>query len=72
MTELLAKAFERVSQLPPEEQDGLAHWLMEELEDEARWTESFAKSPSALSTLADQALEDLRQGRTKPLDSETL
>lgn len=72
MTELLTKAFEKASHLPPEEQDGLAHWLMEELEDDACWAESFAKSPDALSKLADQALEDLRQGRTEPLDPETL
>ncbi len=72
MTELLTKAFEKAAHLPPEEQDELARWLLEELEDEARWDEAFAASQDALSKLADEALEDHRQGRTKPLDPDGL
>jgi hypothetical protein len=72
MTRLLAKAFEKASHLPPDEQDELARWLLEELEDEARWDAAFAASQDALSKLADEALEDRRQGRTEPLDPDAL
>ena len=37
MTQLLQKAFERAAQLPQEEQDKFARFLLTELESEQRW-----------------------------------
>ena len=72
MTKLLAEAFEKASRLAPEEQDQVARWLLEELEEELKWSAVFAASQGALSKLADAALEEHRQGRTKPLDPDAL
>jgi hypothetical protein len=37
VTDLLEKAFSEAAKLPPEEQDALANWLLEEMESERRW-----------------------------------
>lgn len=68
----LEKAFAEASKLPPEEQDLLAAWILEELASEKRWREAFAKSAVKLSKLADEALEEYRAGRTQELDPEKL
>lgn len=72
MTQALERAFAEAAKLPDTEQDAIAAWLMEELESERRWTESFERSADLLSQLADEALEDLRQGRTELLDPDRL
>jgi hypothetical protein len=38
--------------LPPQEQDRIAHWLLEELPDEELWARRFSESEDALSKLA--------------------
>jgi hypothetical protein len=68
MTELLEKAFTEASKLPSEAQDVLAERLLKDLEAEEKWDEAFANSQNELSTLADEALEDHKNGRTKPLE----
>jgi hypothetical protein len=72
MTKLLQEAFEKASQLPPEEQDSVAAVILHELESEQRWQELFANSQDALAKLASQALAEHRAGKTKPLDPDTL
>jgi trehalose-6-phosphate synthase len=67
MTTLLAKAFAEAMKLSPEEQDAFARWMLDELEDEARWSRSFAESLDILEQLADEALDELRAGKTKRL-----
>ena len=67
MTNKLKKAFETASKLPDREQDALAEAILEEIESDARWTASLASHPAALERLADQALEEHRAGKTKPL-----
>ena len=52
MTKLLDEALKRVAQLPDEEQDAIAHLLLEELEDEARWQERFRESEDKLASVA--------------------
>jgi hypothetical protein len=64
MTALLKKLIGRVSGLPDEEQDAIASVILEELEDEVRWRESFARSQDALSGLARKAREDIARGGT--------
>ena len=61
-------AIEKMSALPPEEQDRIAQWLLDELLDEERWTEVFSSSQEALSRLADEARDDIKAGRATQLD----
>jgi hypothetical protein len=70
MTTLLKKAFSKAQQLPDEEQDRLASFLMAEMESEQKWSEGFAKSQDELSILAKEALAEYKRGETEPLDDE--
>ena len=70
MTDLLQKAFAEASKLPKEEQDALAALLLDELASEQRWSNALASSQDKLSVLADEALAEHRQGKTKPLDQD--
>jgi histidinol-phosphate/aromatic aminotransferase/cobyric acid decarboxylase-like protein len=72
MTEALKKAFEAASRLPDREQDELAAAILEDLDADQRWAAAFAGSQDALERLADEALEEYRAGRTKPLDPDAL
>jgi len=72
MTEALEQAFAEAAKLPQEEQDRLAAWILRELAEEKRWDEAFSSSADTLANLADEALDDLRNGRTEPLDPEQL
>lgn len=65
MTEFLEKAFRQVSELPPADQDAVAGWLLDELESERRWDESFANSQDLLSEMATEALRDRRSNQSK-------
>lgn len=67
MTRLLEKAMSEIAKLPPSDQDVLASILLEEIASEQRWSESFSESQGALSMLAEEALAEHRDGRTKPL-----
>ncbi len=68
MTKLLKIAIERVSGLTDEEQDAIAAMILDELEDEVRWREAFARSQDALSRLASEVREDVARGETVPFD----
>jgi hypothetical protein len=72
MTKLLEKAFKEASRLPEIQQNTLAKWLLEELEADKKWEKMFAGSEDILDSLANEALEAHRQGKTKPLDTKTL
>ena len=74
MTELLEKAFAKASELPQEEQDRFARFLLSELESELRWAELFDRpeSEDLLERLADEAVEAHRAGLTRPLDLDEL
>jgi len=72
VTELLRKAIERLNQLPEDEQNLVAAWILEELESERRWEELFAASQDKLAQLADEALKEHHEGETKPLDPDAL
>lgn len=45
MTNLLEKAIARIEQLPTAQQDAIAALILDEIEDEERWDEAFARSP---------------------------
>lgn len=68
MTALLQEAVQKATALPEEQQNALASILLEEMESERRWQESFARSTDALDKLAEEALEEHRQGKTRDLN----
>ncbi len=72
MTELLQKAFDEISQLPVDEQNAFAAWMLEELRSEQRWNELFAQSQDILARMADEAIAEHKAGKTLPLDPDNL
>ena len=74
MNQLLQQAFERASELPEEEQDKFARFLLAELESEQQWAELFAspESEDLLELLADETVSEHRAGRTRPLSLDEL
>jgi hypothetical protein len=72
MTELLEQAISKLKTLPTSEQDAMASIILQEIEDERRWDESFARSPDLLAKLAAEAMAEYHAGKTLPLDPETL
>jgi len=56
MTERLEQAIARLKIVPTDRQDAIATLILEELEAEQRWDESFARSPDLLAKLAAEAI----------------
>lgn len=65
MTEMLQNAFDAASQLPADDQDAIAAWLLAELESERKWDTLFSGSQDALAMLAKEAREEHSRGETK-------
>jgi hypothetical protein len=72
VTELLSRAFERASELHPTLQDELARQILEDLVGESKWEETLARTQDQLEKLADQALAELRAGRTTQMGFDEL
>lgn len=72
MSERLEQAIAQLKTLPTDKQDAIATLILEELEDEQRWDESFSRSPDLLARLAAEAMAEYRAGKTQELDPETL
>jgi hypothetical protein len=74
MSQLMERAFQEASQLPEEDQEAIASIILQEIESERRWGELFAhpKSADLLSRMADEALADVRAGRSRKLDVKDL
>jgi hypothetical protein len=72
MTQALDAAIAKLAALPPDEQDRVARWLLDELRDEELWDRQFSTSQDALSKLAAEARADRAAGRTTELDVEKL
>ncbi|HHJ39780.1 MAG: hypothetical protein AXA67_06650 [Methylothermaceae bacteria B42] len=68
MSKILQKAFEEASKLSELEQNELGHWLIEEIITEKKWESILADSEDVLKTLAEEALTEYEQGKTKKLD----
>jgi hypothetical protein len=68
MTKLLEKAFTEASRLPLATQNMIAEKLLEDIQAETKWDDTFADSQDELSRLADDALADFQNGKTKPLE----
>jgi hypothetical protein len=65
MTQLLQKAIDAVQQLPPEQQNEIASLILDELKDDQRWDEAFARSEDKLAKLADKVRADIAAGRVR-------
>ncbi len=72
MTKELEQAIARLKTLPTDRQNAIATLILEELEEEQRWDDSFARSPDLLAKLAAEAMAEHRAGKTQELDPETL
>ncbi len=46
--------------------------ILEQLKDDIRWDEAFARSHDAIAKLAATAMAEYRVGKTQELDPETL
>ena len=65
MTQLLEQALHQVQLLPHAEQDAIATLILDELADERRWNESFARSQGQLARVAAKVREDIRSGQVR-------
>ena len=65
MTQLLESALTEVKRLPEPEQDVIASLILDELSDEKRWQESFARSQEQLARLAAKVRQDIQAGQIK-------
>ena len=65
MTHLLEQALVELQKLPEAGQDAIAAMILEEIADEARWDQAFARSGDQLARLAERVREDIRAGRVK-------
>lgn len=68
MTQLLEDALRKVGKLSEDEQNAIASQILETLEDEEAWGKILRKNPAKLRKLAEQALDEHRRGKTRPLD----
>ena len=69
MTALLEKAFEKAQGLPDEEQDAIAEHILASIESENDWQARSAAKRSILERMAQEAVEQDRQGLTVDLDA---
>ena len=72
MSDLFDRAVQKARSLPEAEKNVIATIMLEELEDEARWKQSFSQSQDVLAKLAAEAMEEDRKGETKELDPDLL
>jgi hypothetical protein len=69
MTELLEQAFNRIRQAPADVQDAIARRLLDELHDEKRWDEQFAKTTDEQwQRMAEQAESQIASEPTYPIE----
>ena len=72
MSQLLDHAVAEVRKLPDAEQDAIAALILEEIEEDRRWEEALARSPSKLAVLAARAEEQVRAGRCRAVGFDEL
>lgn len=58
--------------MPELQQNILARWIIEEILTEKKWDSLFSESEDILAELADEALGEYQQGKTKLLDLDTV
>ena len=68
VTEALALAVAAAAKLPAEDQNYIAWCIMEEIAEERKWTDSFARSLDVLDQMAAEALQEHAEGKIRPLE----
>jgi hypothetical protein len=70
MSKLLNKAIAKARKLPSDEQDAIGALILEELADEARWAETFARTQEQLGRWADEVIKEIKSGKAglTPMD----
>jgi hypothetical protein len=68
MSSLLERALEKVSALPPDEQDAIASQILASIADEDTWKEQFAAKRDVIRRMAFEALQEDAAGETLLLD----
>ena len=66
MTELLERAWTKVSSLPDTEQNAIASLILTELESEELWERMFEASPDLLSSMSKEGMAKYRARKTIP------
>lgn len=72
MTQLLEQALSEIRKLPETEQDAIAALILDELADEQRWDEAFARSQDQLARLAAKVRADIHAGRVRSVGIDEL
>jgi hypothetical protein len=67
MSTLLDKALEKVSALPPDEQEAIASQILAALADEDAWKRRFAEKRDVIRRMAREALDEDERGETLAL-----
>ena len=65
MSPLLDQAVAEARKLSVAQQDAIAAFILEEIEDDRRWDESLSRSTGKLAALDDRAKEQLQAGQFK-------
>lgn len=65
MSSFLDQAVAAARQLSDAEQDAIAAIIFQEIEDDRRWDEAFARTPEKLAALAARAQEQVKDGRCR-------
>jgi hypothetical protein len=68
MTRLMEKVIEQLRAVPEGQQDRLARFLLDELEEDQRWLGSTAENEGKLKALVDTVLSDDARGECEPLE----
>jgi hypothetical protein len=68
MSSLLEKALEKVTALPPEDQDAIASQILVSLADEEAWKTRFTANRDVIRRMAREALDEDEAGKTLLFD----
>jgi hypothetical protein len=72
MSQLLQEAFAKAQSLSDAEQDALGQLILDELADEKRWAEQFARSQEQLSRVAERVRSEVRSGQVRSVGIDEL
>lgn len=72
MTTLLTKAIKQIETLPSNLQDEIAEQLLQDFESEMAWQKTLSKPQTKLGILAERALKDSNEGKTKKMGFDEL
>lgn len=69
---LLRQVGDEVRKLSATDQDAIASLILEEIQDEQLWDETFARSQGKLARMAAKARDDIRAGKVRNLEIDEL